>query len=36
MSTRAIIAVPKSNGGCATAWNWCDGMPDCLTHLFYG
>ena len=30
MSTRAIIAVPKSNGGYATAWNWCDGMPDSL------
>jgi len=30
MSTRAIIAVPKPNGGFATAWNWNDGMPDSL------
>lgn len=30
MSTRAIIAVPRSNGGYVTAWNWNDGMPDSL------
>ena len=32
MSTRAIIALLKSNGGYSTAWNWNDGMPSNLGH----
>ena len=33
MSTRALIAVKKANGGYTTAWNWSDGGEELFEKL---